>query len=124
MFNILGNFVPHEILTCDDRDPHWFIKKIKRISQEKNNAFKIYRNNSSNIVLTIRLSSLQVRLNNSIECAKEKFHNKIANKLNETHENAKTYWSLIKMLLNNKKIPLIPPLYYDNRFITDLKGNA
>ena len=28
------------------------------------------------------------------------------------------------MLLNNKKIPLIPPLYYDNRFITDFKEKA
>ena len=25
------------------------------------------------------------------------------------------------MFLNNKKIPLILPLYYDNRFITDFK---
>ena len=28
------------------------------------------------------------------------------------------------MLLNNKKIPLIPPLYYDNGFITDFKEKA
>ena len=28
------------------------------------------------------------------------------------------------MLLKNKKIPLIPPLYYDNRFITDFKEKA
>ena len=28
------------------------------------------------------------------------------------------------MVLNNKKIPLIPPLYYDNRFITGLKEKA
>ena len=67
---------------------------------------------------------LQVRLNNSIECAKERFYNKIANKLNDSRKNAKAYWSLIKMLLNNKKIPLIPPLYYDNRFITDSKEKA
>ena len=57
-------------------------KKIKGIIQEKNNAFKVYHNNSSNIVLKTRLRS-QVRLNNSIECAKETFYNKIANKLND-----------------------------------------
>ena len=28
------------------------------------------------------------------------------------------------MFLSNKKIPLIPPLYYNNRFITDLKEKA
>ena len=27
----------------------------------------------------------------------------------------------MKMFLHNKKIPLIPQLYYDNRFITDFK---
>ena len=27
----------------------------------------------------------------------------------------------MKIFLNNKKIPLIPPLYYENRFITDFK---
>ena len=101
ILNILSNFIPHEILTCDDKDPPWFNKKIKGIIQEKNNAFKVYRNNSSNIVLKTRLRSLQVRLNSSIECAKEKFYNKIANKLNDTQKNAKGYWSLIKMLLNN-----------------------
>ena len=45
------------------------------------------------------------------------------NKLNDTQKSAKAYWSLIKMLLK-KKIPLIPPLYYDNRLITDFKEKA
>ena len=54
------------------------------------------------------LRNLQVRLNSLTEWAKEKFYNKTVNKLNGTQENAKAYWSLIKMFLNNKKIPLIP----------------
>ena len=78
------------------------IKKIKGIIQETNNAFKVYRNNSSNIVLKTHLRRLQVCLNNSIECAQENFSNKIANKLNDTQINAKAYWSSIKMILNNK----------------------
>ena len=107
ILNILINFIPHEIITCDDKDPPWFNKKIKGIIQEKNNAFKVYRNNSSNIVLKTRLRSLQVRLNSSIECAKEKFYNKIANKLNDTQKNTKAaYRSLTKIILNSKKIPL------------------
>ena len=28
------------------------------------------------------------------------------------------------MFLNNKKMPLIPPLYYDSRFTTDFKEKA
>ena len=55
---------------------------------------------------------------------KKNFYNKIANKLNDTQKNAKAYWSVIKLLLNNKKIPLIPPLYSNNCFITDFKEKA
>ena len=80
ILNILSNFIPLEILTCDDKNPPWFNKKNKRNNSGKNNAFKVYCNNSSNIVLKTCLMSLQVRLNSSIECAKEKFYSKIANK--------------------------------------------
>ena len=30
----------------------------------------------------------------------------------------------MKIFLNNKKIPLIPTLFYENHFITDFKGTA
>ena len=68
--------------------------------------------------------NFQVCLNSSFECAKEKFYNKVANKLNDVYENAKAFWSLLKLFLNNKNIPLIPPLYYDNHFITNFKEKA
>ena len=50
ILNILSNFIPHEILTCGDKDPPWSNKKIKGIIQEKNKTFKAYHHNSSNIV--------------------------------------------------------------------------
>ena len=27
--NILSNYIPHEIITIDDRDPPWFDKNVK-----------------------------------------------------------------------------------------------
>lgn len=39
-------------------------------------------------------------------------YQKILNKVNATQKNAKTYWSITKMLLNIQKIPHISPLYY------------
>ena len=36
----------------------------------------------------------------------------------------KTYWSILKTLLNNKKIPCIPPLLQDNKYVTDFKKKA
>ena len=45
-------------------------------------------------------------------------------KLINTQKSSEAYWSLLKSFLNNKKIPLIPPLFDENRFITDVKEKA
>ena len=36
----------------------------------------------------------------------------------------KSYWSILKTFLNNKKIPCIPPLLHDDKFITNFKEKA
>ena len=74
--NILSNFILHELLACDDKEPPWFNKKITTLIQEKNAAFKSYRNNSGTIDLKCRLKYLQGYLDASVEVAKEKCHNK------------------------------------------------
>ena len=37
---------------------------------------------------------------------------------------AKTYWSTLQTLLNNKKIPFIPPLFHQSKYVTDFKKKA
>ena len=41
----------------------------------------------------------------------------IGEKLNDPNTNSKTYWSLLKRVLNNVKIPEIPPLIVNNAFV-------
>ena len=38
--NIFSNFLPHETVTCDYRDPTWINNNIKQLIQEKNNTYK------------------------------------------------------------------------------------
>ena len=45
----------------------------------------------------------------------------MASKLQNTKKVSKSYWPLLKIFLNNQKIPLIPPLFDSNRFASDLK---
>ena len=35
-----------------------------------------------------------------------------------------TYWSILKSFLNNKKIPCIPPLFHNNKFVSDFKSKV
>ena len=39
ILNILSNFVPHEKIVCDDKDPPWFNRTIKSLIQEKKDTF-------------------------------------------------------------------------------------
>ena len=36
----------------------------------------------------------------------------------------KSYWSIFKTFLNNKKVPCIPRLLHDDKFITNFKEKA
>ena len=80
--------------------------------------------NKDNPDLIYRLQLLQERLRTSIESSKERYYARIANRLSNTKKSTKIYWSLLKIFLNNKKIQLIPPLFHENRFITDFKEKA
>ena len=41
-----------------------------------------------------------------------------------TRKSPKTYWSLLKVFLNDKKIPIIPLLFHENKFVTDFEEKA
>ena len=112
ILNILSIFIPPEIIVCNDKDPPWFNNKIKTLIQEKNGTYKSYRHNKDNPDFIYRLKFLQERLSTSTESSKERCYARITNRLNNTQKSSKTYWSLLKIFLNNKKIPFIPQLFH------------
>ena len=59
-----------------------------------------------------------------INTAKQNYYSKIVEKFQNTQASSKAYWSLLKIFLNNKKIPIIPPLYPKNDFVIDFKKKA
>ena len=56
--------------------------------------------------------------------SKQKYYSRTANKLTITRKSLKTDWSFLKLFLNNKKIPIIPPVFHENKFVTDFKEKA
>ena len=122
--DILHNFITHEYIICNDRDPPWFNCKIKSLIQEKNNAYQLYRNNKANACFRNRLNVLQHSFKNLIKMSKQKYYSRIANKLTMTQKSSKTYWFLLKLFLNNKKIPIIPLPFHENKFVSYFKEKA
>ena len=111
ILNILSNFIPHQTITIDDKDPPWFNTKIKSLLQGKNKIYKNLRKDHNNTQLLRKLEHLQNRLNNSIDSSKHNYYLRMANKLNSIQKSSKAYWSLLKSFLNNKKFQLSHQFY-------------
>ena len=90
----------------------------------KNRLFTRVKSNINNCTFLEKLQYLQNELNDLIDTAKRQYYKQISIKLIDPTTSAKTYWSILKRCLNDKKIPFIPALSHANQFITDLKEKA
>ena len=122
--NIMSNYIPHETIICDDRDPPWINKDIKQLILDKNHAYKSYIRNDKSLQLFNQFQLLQTRLSSLIEESKNQYYTRLSHKLLDPKTSQKSYWSILKTFLNNKKIPCIPPLLHQDKFDTDFKEKA
>ena len=67
VLNVFSNFIPHEVIVCDHKDPPWFNGKIKSLFNEKLKTCNAYRKKLNNIQLRNNLRSLQQRLRDLID---------------------------------------------------------
>ena len=71
----------------------------------------------NNTDLFNKFQSLQAHLKTMIEESKLKYYSRLSDKLLDSKTSPKSYWSILKTFLNNKKIPCIPPLLHNGKFI-------
>ena len=71
---ILCNFISHETVTCDDRDPPWVTCKIKGLIKKNNFAKKFYFQNNEEIQLFRRFQNIQKLLTATTEKSKEQYY--------------------------------------------------
>ena len=98
--------------------------KVKKAIQMKNQLFSRVTPNINNGTLLKKLQFLRNKLNYLFDTAKRQYYTGISMKLMDLTTSAKTYLSVFKRWLNDKKIPCIPPLFHDNKFITDFREKA
>ena len=93
------------------------VQQYDKISyaRKKSNACELYRNNRTSACFRSILSFFQVGLKNFIKMSKQKYYSGITNKLTMTRKSPKTFWYFLKPLLNNEKIPIIPPLFPEKK---------
>ena len=120
----MSNFVANEKIICDDRDTPWMNHHIKNLILYKANFYKTFVSGKNSIFHLLTLHNLQNHLNQFIQKAKQNYLSKVAKKLSDPSTSTKCYWSLLKTLLNDKKIPCIPPIFHNNKYIADFKEKS
>ena len=89
--NILSNFIPHETITFDDRDPPWINNQVKHLINEKNAVYKNYLKNNKSNQSFATFRSFQSQLSSLITNFKNKYYSKVAKKLLDPTTSPKTY---------------------------------
>ena len=59
-----------------------------------------------------------------MEASKERYYSCLSKKLMESSTSSKTYCSVLNSFHNDKKIPCIPTIFHENRFVTNFKEKS
>ena len=121
ILNVFRNYVPNKYITIDDKDPVWMNENIKTKIKEKNIFHQKYIENGRFESDFILLEKLITELNDLIFSTKTLYCENLAKKLNNPLFQTKTYWSILKTVYHDKKIPLVPPLLVYDKFVNDTK---
>ena len=98
---------------------------IKSKIKTKNLLFKQYMQNERFVECDFGFLKVWItELYELISSTKTLYYENLAKNLNNPLLQTKTYWSILKTSYNDKKIPLIPPLLIDNKFVTDVQTKA
>ena len=124
LLNIFRNYVPNKYITIDDKDPVWINDFVKSKIKANNLLFKQYIQNSRFESDSRLLENVVNELNELISSTKVLYYDNLAKKLNNPLLQTKTYWSVLKTFYNDKKIPIIPPLLVNDKFVTDIQIKA
>ena len=118
----MTNFILHETKIFNGRERPWINNKVKTMIQEKK-IHQLYLKNKSNMLAT-KLKTMQNLIYETLESCKSKYYENISKKLCPKAIVPKYYWSLLKTILNDKKVPCILPIFHDYKFITDFSKKA
>ena len=124
LMNILKNFIPNEIIEINDKDPPWITKAIKNKIDKKNQLYRRYLQGGKLFSDLEVVNDLTMSINEMILASKNCYYDRLSKKLNDPKTSPKAYWSILKSFFGDKKVPIIPPLLYNDKYISDFKAKA
>ena len=117
---IFANFIPHKTRKFDYKTLEWMNKSIILSLKKRSKLAKIYHNNPSEYNKEGIINQAKKHTQLIID-AKEQNIAKMSAKLDDHKTASKTYWPILSRFLNNKNIPIMPPVFVEGKLISDFK---
>ena len=124
MLNVFSNYATNKVVTFNDKDPPRMTQYLKPQINWRNKVFEYHKRRSHSADDFILLENVLSEVSDLIFNRKNAYYNQLAQKLNEPKTSSKTYWSILETFSNGKKVPLIPPLFMNNKVESDFKSKA
>ena len=102
----------------------WMTNNIKRSLKERSKLTKCYYKNGQKKSDYEKIIERSSDFTKEILEAKNNYILKMTTKLQDPKTAAKTYWAVLIRLLYKKKIPAIPPLFVNGKFVSDFCEKA
>ena len=122
--NIVSVYIPNKFIICNDKYPPWLNDHIKCLINLKNEIFKKYLKDGRTDSVYENLQNITLDLTEAVRSSKNVYYERLPNKLNDPNTSAKAYWSIIKTIFNDKKVPVIPTILVNNKLVTNFKDKA
>ena len=114
----MSNFIPNDYIKIQPKDPPWITPEIKRLIKKQNRFYKNYKRNGCKLEDQVAVDNFRIECFHIINIAKQNYLSNLGNQLNDPATGPKAYWKVLNKLLNKSNIPIIPPILYNNKFIT------
>ena len=118
LLNTFRYFIPKKFIKVDYKYPNWMNPMIISPLRNKSKLNKRYYSNPTEGNKNL-LTAKSNECSNMIVEAKERYKNKLSEKLDGPPRMPKAYWSVLNTFLNNKKTSNIHPLYANGKIISN-----
>ena len=105
-------------------EPPWFTDRIRECTKTHEKFYKKFKSNGYKAEDKAKMEESKSNLSDAILASKEKYLKTEGAKLANPKTGQKSYWKIVNKFLNKCKVPRVPPLFENNKFITSCLDKA
>jgi hypothetical protein len=124
ILRIAKNTIPNKLVNIRPRDPPWMHNELRKSIRKRK---RLHKSAKKNPQLWANFRSLRNQIIGEIRKAQVQYHKTIASKLQSSHSSPKSWWKLVKQMLNSNNSQsnaYTEPLNHNGTSIFDDKDKA